>query len=302
MMKDAKKKMVQKKPAGAQFQKKPGVPSNQKKPVVKFKREIVGCYRRQTVMKAAQKKIVQKKPAGVQFQKKPVIPSNQKKAVVNIKGGIVGCYRTIAEAHIDGHHTTKSAPTMFMEFDHNKAWLAGELTPHFTCIGGPGRIKQMPCGEVRIYQPSGRHNDCIGSETTIHQSSCFFMSAKVISPVPGTSFQARKTDPDIDSDFDAESEDETLRPAPPTTVVTQKGDIICTFAIGSINQQKKPEVFVHLLRPMLPTTVEILKTQYHMWKSLGSGLLSELVYDMMLVADDRCSRNKLQIHKGHFEC
>ena len=294
MMKDAKKETVRKKPVGAQLQKKSGVPSNQKKPTVKREREIAECHRRQTVMKAAQKKIAQKKPADVQLQKKPVTPPNQKKAAVNTKGGIAGCYRTIAEAHIDGDYTTKRAPAMFIEFhNNNKAWLMGEVTPDQHCIGGPGRIKQMPCGEVRIYQPCGRHSDCIGTETVDRKSYGGFISAKVISPVPGTSFQAQKTDPDMDSDFNAEPEDETWLVAPPTTVVTQKGDIICTFTISSLDQMhKKPMIFVHLLRPMLPTTVAILKTKGLMWQSLGPlwkplDPLANLVYDMMLVADDK---------------
>ena len=248
----------------------------QKKPAVTVKKEFV----------------VQQKSAGV--QKKPAHqdppPTVRKKPAVNIeqygrRREIFGCYRTIAEAHIDGNYITTRAPPMFMEFDLNKAWLVGEVSYHFTCIGGPGQIKHTSGGGLKIGQP--RTGDVIGAETIHGQNYGGFISAKVTSPVPGTSFQARKTNPDINSDFEFDSQDDDLTCAPPTTVVTQKGDIICTFATSSFNMmQKEPEVFVHLLRPMPTRTVAILKTQGHMWESLGpADSLSELVYEMMRVAD-----------------
>jgi hypothetical protein len=114
-----------------------------------------------------------------------------------------------------------------------------------------------------------------------------FVSAKVTSIVPGMEFRARMTDPEADPFPEDDSDSEMELAAPSSTVVTQKGDVICTFTVGSINlRAKKPEEFVHLMRPMLASNVEMLKNKGLMWNSLRTAdSLSDAIFDMVTALD-----------------
>ena len=194
------------------------------------------------------------------LKKKPAAADKKKPAT----GQMAGCYVTIAEAHHDGNYRTNGNPAMFMEVGATAAWLAGELSYGYTytCIGGPGRIKHMPGGGL-IISNSGNARlrvDVIQTETTDTPGASYsgFVSAKVTSIVPGTLFQARMTDPEADPEDDSDSEMELT--APSSTVATQNGDVICTFTVRSLNlRATKPEEFVHLMRPMLESNVEMSK-------------------------------------------
>ena len=223
------------------------------------------------------------------LKKKPAAADKKKPAT----GQMAGCYVTIAEAHHDGNYRTNGNPAMFMEVGATAAWLAGELSYGYTytCIGGPGRIKHMPGGGLIISNSRSARLlvDVIQTETTMGegqtQNYSGFVSAKVTSIVPGKLFQARMTDPGADPEDDSDSEMELA--APSSTVVTQKGDVICTFTVGSINlRAKKPEEFVHLMRPMLASNVEMLKKKRLMWNSLKTpDSLSEAIFDMATALD-----------------
>ena len=130
--------------------------------------------------------------------------------------------------------------------------------------------------------------DVIQNETTMGegqtQNYSGFVSAKVTSIVPGTLFQARMTDPEADPEDDSDSEMELA--APSSTVVTQNGDVICTFTVRSLNRATKPEEFVHLMRPMLASNVKMLKNKGLMWNSLRTAdSLSDAIFDMVTALD-----------------
>ena len=199
-------------------------------------------------------------------------------------GQMAGCYRTIAEAHHDGNYRTKDNPNMFMEVGATGAWLAGELSYGYTCIGGPGRMKQMPGGGLIISESGNTSNDVIETVTNQRQNYSGFV-AKVTSIVPGKLFQARMTDPETDPEGDSDSEMELA--APSSTVVTQNGDVVCTFTVRSFNlRATKPEEFVHLMRPMLASNVEMLKNKGLMWNSLQTAdSLSEAIFLMATAID-----------------
>ena len=237
---------------------------------------------------------VQKKPA---VNKKPVRSARKKPGKKPTTGQMARCYRTIAEAHHDGNYPTKDNPTMFTEFGATTAWLAGELSCDYTCIAGPGRIKQMPGGGLKISESGNTSNDVIEVEDNAGRNYSGFVSAKVTSIVPGMLFQARKTDPEAASEYDPDSEMDLA--APPSTVVMQKGDVICTFrVVGSVTRRgTKPEEFVHLMRPMLASNVAMLKKKRIMWNSFEGGRqgpLSEPIYAMAdaLVAASAPSQDK----------
>ena len=228
-------------------------------------KKLVGNKERITAVKSVQEKpAANKRPAGIVL-KKPSTSSAQKKPASG--GSMAGCYRTIATAHWSGNYLTKHNPTMFMEVGDTAAWLLGELSYGYTCIGGTGSIKKMPRGGLEICQPGNTSTGCIEAETPGGQSYNGFISAKVISIAHGTSFQAQETDPELESDEAVLSDEEA---APHCTVVTQNGDVICEFDVISFGRMaREPEVFVHLMRPMLSSNVAIIKTQGldDMWKS-----------------------------------
>ena len=244
-----------------------------------------------TLMKTAQKKpAINKKPVG-SAQKKPGANSAQTEPAVRKKPAagrsrmtaatwMAGCYRTIATSHYAGNCVTSRIPTMFMEVGADGlVWLVGELSCGYTCIGGRGKIKPMPGGRgLSIYQPGNTSDDCIGAETAEHESYGGFISAKVTSIVPGTLVQSQKTDPDLTTS--AEEEDE-MPAAPPSLVVSEHGDVICKFSTSSIDATaRKPEVFFHMMRPMLSENVAMLRARGLMWNSLQTtGTLSDLIYD-----------------------
>jgi hypothetical protein len=102
------------------------------------------------------------------------------------------------------------------------------------------------------------------------------------SVVPGTLFQARPTDPNIDEEDDSESE---MRWEPddsaPDTVVTQDGDVICTFTIIQFGHSTEHTVSVHLMRPMSRDIVTMLKEENLMWDSRkNNSNLRDTVYEM----------------------
>ena len=245
-----------------------------------------------TVMKAVQKKpAINKKPVG-SAQKKPGANSAQKEPAAHKKPAaghsrmiaatwMAGCYRTIATAYHAGNCSQRRTPTMFMEVGADGfAWLVGELSCGYTCIGGSGRIKQMPGGRgLFICQPGNTSGDCIGAETDQGQNYGGFVSANVTSIVPGTLVQAQKIDPELTTS--AEEEDDQPDP-PPSTVVAQNGDVICKFTISSFNAMAgKPDVFFHLMRPMHSCDVGILRIHGLMWDSLQTtDPLSETIYKM----------------------
>ena len=246
-----------------------------------------------TVMKAVQKKpAIDKKPVG-SAQKKPGAnsahkePSAHKKPAADHSRMIFdvslmsGCYRTIATSYHAGNCVKSRTPTMFMEVvADGLAWLVGELSCGYTCIGGQGKIKPMPGGRgLFIYQPGNTSDDCLGAETDIGRCYGGFISAKVTSIVPGTLVQSQKTDPDLTT---SQSEEEDEMPAaPPSLVVAENGDVICKFSTSSIDANaRKPEVFFHMMRPMPSENVAMLRARGLMWNSLQTtGTLSDLIYD-----------------------
>ena len=120
---------------------------------------------------------------------------------------------------------------------------------------------------------------CARAETDIGQCYGGFISAKVTSIVPGTLVQSQKTDPDLTT---SQSEEEDEMPAaPPSLVVAEHGDVICKFSTSSIDANaRKPEVFFHMMRPMLSENVAMLRARGLMWNSLQTtGTLSEVIYD-----------------------
>ena len=245
-----------------------------------------------TVMKAVQKKAaINKKPVG-SAQKKPGANSAQTEPAAHKKPAaghsrmiaatwMAGCYRTIATSYHAGNCVKSRTPTMFMEVGADGlAWLVGELSCGYTCIGGQGKIKPLPGGrEFFIHQGDNISADCIGAETDIGQCYGGFISAKVTSIVPGTLVQSQKTDPDLTT---SQSEEEDEMPAaPPSLVVAEHGDVICKFSTSSIDATAmKPEVFFHMMRPMLSENVAMLRARGLMWNSLqNTGTLSEVIYD-----------------------
>ena len=120
---------------------------------------------------------------------------------------------------------------------------------------------------------------CARAETDIGQCYGGFISAKVTSIVPGTLVQSQKTDPDLTT---SQSEEEDEMPAaPPSLVVAEHGDVICKFSTSSFDARaRKPEVFFHMMRPMLSENVAMLRARGLMWNSLqNTGTLSEVIYD-----------------------
>ena len=239
------------------------------------------------VMKANKKKpamvmkAVKKEPA---VKKKPAV--NKKKPAIN---QMASCYCTIAEAHRDGNTSTKQNPTMWMEFREKVAWLAGELFYSGTCIGGSGRIIKHKAGGLTICRTGLRqaqqgwsvdnhdlmarhtHHNYIRTEDNGKQYSGF-ISAKVTSIAPGTLFQARKIDPGIGSMSERPPCSTTGEVAPPRTVVTKDGDIICTFKVREFNGNRK-SVTVHLMRLMFVT-------QGFIQDSLHADSLCDTIFQM----------------------
>ena len=246
-----------------------------------------------TLMKTAQKKpAINKKPVG-SAQKKSGANSAKTEPAAHKKPAaghsrmiaatwMAGCYRTIATSYHAGNCVTSRIPPMFMEVGADGlAWLVGELSCGYTCIGGQGKIKPMPGGRgLLIYQPGNTSDDCIGAETNQHQSYGGFISAKVTSIVPGTLVQSQKTDPDLTT---SQSEEEDEMPAaPPSLVVAEHGDVICKFSTSSFDARaRKHEVSFHMMRPMPSENVAMLRARGLMWNSLQTctGTLSEVIYD-----------------------
>jgi hypothetical protein len=203
-------------------------------------------------MEASQRKLagkkecstVRKKPAvnkarkADQKKKKPGASSPQKEPSTShdiATGQMTTCYRTIAEAYDGGRCVGAACPSMFMEVGATTAWLAGELANKYTCILGVGRI-QTECLEGQSYGG--------------------FDSAEVASTVPGTMFQAQKTDPKVGR----------KKAGPRCPIEMKDGDVICTFKGTTLNLIA--EEFVHLMRRIPESTVATLKTQ-GMWNPLG---------------------------------
>ena len=252
-----------------------------------------------TVFKDAQKKpAVNKKPA---LNKKPAVNKTPAADTKPATGQIAGYFRTIAEAARDwkpgnpngflGSHPTQSHPAMvihvpdiaFNPFAH--ASLAGEVAYGNTCIGGDCSIERMP-GAVFIF----RADDCaadawIRTIDTSGREYLGFVSAEMRSVVPGTLFQARPIDPqaiDLYAD-EIESESEMWfdpDDCAPDTVVTQDGDVICTFTIIQFDDPATQRtVSVHLMRPMSRDVVAFLKDERLMWNNDSSNL-RHTIYDM----------------------
>ena len=261
--------------------------------------EVSAAYHQShiTAIMVAQKKVVHKKPAvndkpvGI-VRKEPDASSVKKKpAALNKKpatGQIVEYYETIATLHEPDDRVTKEVPLMFMELGATVARLAGELWSGYTVIGGQGSLGQEEgcLGERQwtISQPDAPCANCIGTETVDQQSYGGFISAKVTSIVCGTRFKATKVDPEIDSDAELQHD------APWETVVTMKGDVICRFKIKSFYQDDEPEEFVHLMRPMLPSTVTILKFSGVMWNSLEEESLLDTLGHFRQILDEMTTR------------
>ena len=250
-----------------------------------------------TVFKDAQKKpAVNKKPA---LNKKPAVNKTPAADTKPATGQIVGYFRTIAEAARDwkpgnpngflGSHPTQSHPAMvihvpdiaFNPFAH--ASLAGEVAYGNTCIGGDCSIERMP-GAVFIFQAFQPRDATTWIRTidTKDHEYAGFVSAEMRSVVPGTLFQARRTDPNIDEEDDSESE-KSWEPddSAPDTLVTQDGDVIGTFTITQFGLTTERFVSVHLMRPMSPDIVTMLKEGNLMWDSRkNNSNLRDTVYDM----------------------
>ena len=90
--------------------------------------------------------------------------------------------------------------------------------------------------------------------------------------------------PEIDSD------EELQHDAPWETVVTMKGDVNCRFKIKSFSQDDETEEFVHLMRPMLPSTVTMLKTSGVMWNSLEEESLLDTLGHFRQILDEMTTR------------
>ena len=133
-----------------------------------------------------------------------------------------------------------------------------------------------------IYQPINTSNGCIGTDTRLKQSYGGFISAEVTSIAPGTLFQAEKVRLDLESDEEFEYLEPFQEVAHPCTVVSQNGDIICTFTISNFDQMvRTPGVYVHLMRPMLSRNVAMLKRKGLMWNSLQTtDPLEDAVFQM----------------------
>jgi hypothetical protein len=253
---------------------------------------------RTNVLTAAKMK---KKPAA---DKKPVAvkkkPSVHKKPVADKKlatGQIAGYYHTIAEAirifvpgnprGYFGNFPTKCHAAMFIcvpGIEATSGWIAGEVAYGNTCIAGRGSIEQMP-GGVFIFQPltQGNSTEYIKTIDIDGREYVGFVSAEVRSVVPGTLFQARQTDPEIQEEYDSDSEmDSAMADIAHDTVVTQDGDVICTFTITSMDDAKKPIVSVHLMRLMSPHVVAMLERKNLMWDSLprNNANLKDTIYEM----------------------
>ena len=254
---------------------------------------------RTNVLTAAKMK---KKPAAA---KKPVAdkkkPSVHKKSVAHKKlatGQIAGYYHTIAEAvrifvpgnprGYFGNFPTKCHAAMFIcvpGIEATSGWIAGEVAYDDTCIAGRCSIEQMP-GGVFIFQPLPPYDSTEYIKTIDNENNEYagFVSAEVRSVVPGTLFQARQTDPEMQEEYDSDSEMELWEPGDitPDTVVTQDGDVICTFTITSMGLAKKPLVSVHLMRLMSPHVVAMLERKNLMWDSLprNNANLRDTIYEM----------------------
>ena len=252
--------------------------------------EVSAAYHQShiTAIMVVLKKVVHKKPA---VNDKPVGIVRKKPAALNKKpatGQMVEYYETIATLHEPDDRVTKEVPLMFIELGATVARLAGELWSGYTVIGGQGSLGQEEgcLGERQwtISQPDAPCANCIGTETVDQESYGGFISAKVTSIVCGTRFKATKVDPEIDSD------EELQHDAPWETVVTMKGDVNCRFKIKSFSQDDETEEFVHLMRPMLPSTVTMLKTSGVMWNSLEEESLLDTLGHFRQILDEMTTR------------
>ena len=126
----------------------------------------------------------------------------------------------------------KRTPSMYMQLGTTDVQLLGDMAQHDTCIGGTGTIIGRTNGELAIYQPENG-SDCIGTETSMGQNYCGFESAIVKPFVPGSLVYTQMINPD------AESDEDCVVGAHSRAVVTENGDISCTFTISSLNAMKK---------------------------------------------------------------
>ena len=263
------------------------------------KKKPVANDKNTPAMQAAHKKPAVNRKAFDNAPNKPVTPSAQKKPAADTRlatGQIVGYFHTIAEAHRAwqygnpreclGNYPTACHPAMFIcvpGITATSAWLAGEVAYDNTCIGGYGSIERMP-GAVFIFQ-AFQPRDATTWIRTIDKKDheyAGFVSAEMRSVVPGTLFQARRTDPNIDEEEDSESE-KSWEPddSAPDTLVTQDGDVIGTFTLTQFGHTTERFVSVHLMRPMSPDIVTMLKEGNLMWDSRkNNSNLRDTVYDM----------------------
>ena len=244
-----------------------------------------------TVFKDTQKKpAVNKKPA---LNKKPAVNKTPAADTKPATGQIAGYFRTIAEAARDwkpgnpngslGSHPTQSHPAMVIYMPGialAHASLAGEVAYGNTCIGGDCSIERMP-GAVFIFPADDCAEDAwIRTIDTSGREYDGFVSAEMRSVVPGTLFQARPIDPSLD---ESAPESEMLfdpDDCAPVTVVTQDGDVICTFTILQFDDPAtKRTVSVHLMRPMSRDVVAFLKDKRLMWNN-DTRNLRGTIYDM----------------------
>ena len=167
---------------------------------------------------------------------------------------------------------------MYMQVGTTAVQLLGYLAKYDTCIGGTGSIIRKTSGELAIYQPANG-SDCIGTETWEGQNYGGFESAIVKPLVPGSLVLTQMCNPDAE----CASEEECITDAHSGIVVTENGDIRCTFTISSLNtMEKKPLRFMHLMRQMHPYTVSILEGRGIMRRGLqhtGSPL-SQTIFDV----------------------
>ena len=191
---------------------------------------------------------------------------------------VTGYYFTVATDPDPHAVIRKRPPSMYMQVGTKAVQLLGYLALYDTCIGGTGSISGKTSGELAIYQPENE-SDCIGTETWQGQNYGGFESAIVKPLVPGSLVFTQMCNPDAE----CESEEECVTDAHSGTVVTENGDISCTFTISSFNtMEKEPLRFMHLMRPMHPSIVSILEGTGIMRRGLqhtGSPL-SQTIFDV----------------------
>jgi hypothetical protein len=177
---------------------------------------------------------------------------------------VTGYYCTVATY---GSHDIirKDIPSMYMHVGTKAVQVLGYMAHNDTCIGGTGTIiRKTHGGELEIYQPECGH-DCIGTETSMGQNYGGFESAIVKPLVPGSLVYTQRINPDAESDGDfvvgsADSH---------AVVITENGDISCTFTISSFHAMaKRPLRFVHLMRPEHPANVRHLESTAIMQRCL----------------------------------